>query len=81
MSNEKEVIAEEHDFIGLPCSEIRLELNPIIKRMKIGQILKFTTDVPDAITSVMKWCRMHQQELFLSELKGNISTIYIKRMK
>ncbi|MBN1330591.1 MAG: hypothetical protein JXA54_14040 [Candidatus Heimdallarchaeota archaeon] len=79
MSNEREIIAAEYDYTGMPCSGIRLKLTEIIKRIKVGQIIKFTTDVPDAITSVIKWCHLHEQELFLSELKGNISIIYLKR--
>ncbi len=81
MSDEKEVLVAEYDYTGMPCSEIRLLLTDMIKQIKIGQIIKFTTDEPDAIIYAKKWCRMHKQELFLSEEKGTLSTIYIKRLE
>ena len=75
----KEKIACKLNFIGEECFTIRIALMQKIKEIKIDEILQLTTDNEKSIQSVPKWCRINNQQLFLSDTEGSIFIYYIKR--
>ena len=76
----KEKIACKLDRTGEECFVIRIDLMKKIKEIKIGEILQLITDNEKSIQSVPKWCRINNQQLFLSDKKNGSFIYYIKRI-
>ena len=67
------------DKKGIKCSSIRLDLRIKINEIEIGEIIKLVTDEPDSLKSIPKWCEINEQDLFLSDTRGNEFIFYIRR--
>ena len=81
MSSEmNENIAIQLDMTGKECFQIRLELRVQIKALAIGEIIKVTTDNPLSPKSMPKWCKINNQELFLSDIQNGNYIFFIKRI-
>ena len=78
--NNYEKIAAKLDMTGKQCFEIRLILRAEIEKIPIGSLLELITDNPLSEINVPKWCRIHNHELFISDIKEGKYIYYIKRM-
>ena len=77
-TNEKIVL--RLDMTGKECYQIRLELRVQIKTIAIGEIINVITDNPQSQKSMPKWCKINNQELFLSDIQDGKYFFFIKRI-
>lgn len=79
-SETNEKIALLLDMTGKECFQIRLELRVQINKIAIDEIIKVITDNPQSLKSMPKWCKINNQELFLSDIQNGKYLFYIKRI-
>ncbi|NHJ84835.1 MAG: sulfurtransferase TusA family protein [Asgard group archaeon] len=79
--NNYEKIAIKLDMTGKQCFEIRVELLASIEKIPPGSLLEIITDNPLSEINVPKWCRVHGEELFLSDIKEGKYIYYIKKTR
>ncbi len=81
MTSEKnKEIALELDMTGKECYQVRLELRVQIRNIAIDEIIKVITDNPKSPKSIPKWCKLNNQELFLSDIQNGKYFFFIKRI-
>lgn len=79
-SNMDEKIVLQLDLTGKECYQVRLELRVQINAIAIGEIIKVITDNSQSQQSLPKWCKINNQELFLSDIQNGKYLFFIKRI-
>ena len=79
-SFQNERIVLQLDMTGKECFQIRLELRVQINKIAIGEIISVVTDNPQSPKSMPKWCKINNQELFLSDIQNGKYIFFIKRI-